>query len=90
MLVTDDVSEWYIDPTFKGQAVFFNSSRRDQCCPETSVTNYQPTLCNIPEERRPQTEPLNPLAKQTEGVCQLPEQYATDKLHYQLSKIKNS
>ena len=23
------------------------------CCPETSVTKYQSTLFNIPEERRP-------------------------------------
>jgi len=25
-----------------------------QGCPETSVTNYQPTLRNVPEERAPQ------------------------------------
>ena len=29
-------------PIFKGQV----------CCPETSVTNYQSTLRNTPEERR--------------------------------------
>jgi hypothetical protein len=25
-------------------------------CPETSANNYQPTLCNIPKERRPQIQ----------------------------------
>jgi hypothetical protein len=27
-------------------------------CPETSVTNYQSALCNIPEERRPYEKSL--------------------------------
>jgi hypothetical protein len=29
-------------------------------CPETSVTNYQPTPRNIPEERRPEFKRLAP------------------------------
>jgi hypothetical protein len=40
---------------FKGQAVFLDCLTLQMgpvVCPETSVTNYQSTLRNIPEERR--------------------------------------
>jgi hypothetical protein len=44
-----DVSEQPIGPIFNGQTVL----KMGQIgCPETSVTNYQSTLRNIPEERR--------------------------------------
>jgi hypothetical protein len=33
--------------------------------PETSVINYQSTLCNIPEEQRSDTVPVNIMAVET-------------------------
>ena len=71
-------------------------------CPENPcLGGYRPqipvlaVLCsqlNLLNPPTPQTKFLGMplLAKETEGMCQLSEQYATDTLHYQLSKIKNS
>jgi hypothetical protein len=38
------------------------------CCPKTSVTNYHSTLCNIPEEQRPDKK-LIITANLLEGGC---------------------
>jgi hypothetical protein len=50
-----DVSGQHIGPIFKNQVVFLNCLTLEvgnDSCPETSVTNYQSTLRNIPEKRR--------------------------------------
>jgi hypothetical protein len=52
-LVIADVSGQSIGPTFKGQAVMTLEDGTDRFR-RTSVTNYQSTLRNIPEEQRPQ------------------------------------
>ena len=53
-LVFTDVSGQPIGPIFKGQAIrtAWLLNMGPTGCPETSVTNYQSTLSNIPEERR--------------------------------------
>jgi len=46
-LVVSDVSGQPIGPTFRGSLKV-----GPKVCPETSVTNYQPAVRNIPDQRR--------------------------------------
>jgi len=46
-LVVNDVSGQHIGPTFKGSLKV-----GPKVCPETSVTNYQPAVRNIPDHQR--------------------------------------
>jgi hypothetical protein len=59
-----NILEQSIDPKFRGQVVkeewsVWPLKKWPICCSETSVTNYQPTPLNNPEERRPELHGWN-------------------------------